>query len=217
MSNHNATPGGGNGSAGANANYGNPSAGSGALAGAASQGSSGLGGLGGMVLLLLLAGAAYFFWRKHKASPAARFAQGGYGAQSDSAQGYDAAPGFSSSAPLLGSASLPAPAGLVPLQAFRSLQDFNSFGNKDALRQVTTREMFAELEPGVGSAPLHILSLSADVQDIAQEAEQTVVSVRYKGTVSEGVNLPEKIDEVWHFVKARNAGENWLLAGIEQV
>lgn len=222
ISNHNAAPGGGNGSgsAGANANYGDPSAGGGALAGAASQGASGMGGFGGMALLLLLAGAAYFFWRKRKASPLAQFAQfaqGGRGAPSDGAGRYDAAPGFASLAPAPSSASLEAPAGLVPLQAFRSLQDFNSFGNKDALRQVTTPDMFAELEPGVGSAPLHILSLSADVQDIAQEAEQTVVSVRYKGTVSEGTNLPEHMDEVWHFVKARNAGDNWLLAGIEQV
>jgi hypothetical protein len=218
LSNHNdAAPSGGNGSAGANANYGTPTAGNGALAGAASQGASGMGGFGTMLLLLLLAGAAYFFWRKHKASGSTQFAQDGYSKQSHSTQVYDAAPEFSSLAPAPGLVSLNAPADLVPLQAFRSLQDFNSFGNKDALRQVTTREMFAQLEPGVGSAPLHILSLSADVQDIAQEAERTVVSVRYKGSVSEGTNRPEPIDEVWHFVKSRNAGGNWLLAGIEQV
>lgn len=217
LSNHNAAPAGGNGSVGANANYGPPAAGSGALAGAASQGSSGMGGFGVMLLLLLLAGAAYFFWRKNKASGPAQLTPGGYGKPSQNLQAYEAAPGFSSLAPAPSLVSLNAPADLVPLQAFRSLQDFNSFGNKEALRQVTTREMFAVLEPSVGSAPLHILSLSADVQDITQEAEQTVVSVRYKGTVSEGANLPEPIDEVWHFVKPRSAGGNWLLAGIEQV
>ena len=200
----------GNGNAGVNSN-----AAGGALATAPV--SSGLGGFTGLLLLLLLAGAAFFLWKKYRAGNLLRSAQGGYGAQGYSGQGHGSAPAFPPAPSLGGSANLLAPAGLAPLEAFRSLQDFNSTGNKEALRQVTTPGMFAELEASMGSAPLRILTLNASVQDVTEEPQQTVASVRYTGEVTEGVNPPEPIDEVWHFVLPRSSHAVWQLAGIEQV
>lgn len=210
MSNHNTGANNGafngNGNAGVNAN-----AAGGALAGAAAPGSSSLGGLTGLLLLLLLGGGAFFLWKRYRPGNLLRSTQG-YGAQ-----GYGNAPAFSPAPSLSGSGNLLAPAGLVPLEAFRSLQDFNSTGNKEALRQVTTTEMFASLESNIGSAPLRILALNATVQDVTEEQQQTVASVRYAGEVCEGVNPPEPLDEVWHFVRPRSSNAAWQLAGIEQV
>ncbi|CAN5330385.1 hypothetical protein BH10PSE16_BH10PSE16_28600 [soil metagenome] len=216
MSNHGAGNGAvnsnGNGNDG-NAGFNSNAAGS-ALAPA--SGSSGMGGLTGLLLVLLLAGAAFFIWRKYRSGTLVRSTQGGYGGQ-----GFGNAPAFPPAPSLIdsanGSINLPAPAGLAPLEAFRSLQDFNSTGNKEALRRVTTPAMFAELEGSMGSAPLRILVLNASVQDVTEEPHQTVASVRYTGEVTEGVNPPEPIDEVWHFVLPRSSPAVWQLAGIEQV
>lgn len=211
MSNHNTGANNGalngNGSAGVNAN-----AAGGALAGAAAPGSSSLGGLTGLLLLLLLGGGAFFLWKKYRPGNLLRSTPSSYGAQ-----GNGNAPAVSSAPSLSGSGNLPAPAGLVPLEAFRSLQDFNSTSNKEALRRVTTAEMFASLESNIGSAPLRILALNATVQDVTEEQQQTVASVRYTGEVCEGVNPPEPLDEVWHFVRPRSSNGLWQLAGIEQV
>jgi hypothetical protein len=205
MSNHSAGNGAVNGNAGLNSN-----AAGGALAPA--PGSSGLGGLTGLLLVLLLGGAAFFVWRKYRSGGLAHSTQGGYGGQSYTGQG--SATAFSP-APSL--SNLLAPAGLAPLEAFRSLQDFNSTRNKEALRRVTTPAMFAELEGSMGSAPLRIITLNALVQDVTEDPHQTVASVRYTGEVTEGVNPPEPIDEVWHFVLPRSSPAVWQLAGIEQV
>ena len=209
LSNHGAGNGAVNGNGNGNAGF-NSNAAGGALAPA--PGSSGLGGLTGLLVLLLLAGAAFFVWRKYRSGGLARSTQGGSGGQ-----GYGNAPALAPAPSLIGSTNLPAPAGLAPLEAFRSLQDFNSTGNKEALRRVTTPAMFAELEGAMGSAPLRILALNASVQDVTEEPHQTVASVRYTGEVTEGVNPPEPIDEVWHFVLPRSSPAVWQLAGIEQV
>ena len=202
---------------GNNTNGNNPGFNSNAAGGAlaAAPSASGLGGFTGFLLLLVLGSAAFFLWRKYRSGNLLRSPQASY-----NNAGYGNTPSLAP-APLLanlahGSTNLLAPAGLAPLEAFRSLQDFNSTGNKEALRRVTTPGMFAELEGSMGSAPLRILQLSASVQDVTEEPQQTVASVRYTGEVTEGVNPPEALDEVWHFVLPRSSSA-WQLAGIEQV
>lgn len=210
----------GNGNAnGSNAGF-NSNAAGGALA--AAPGASGLGGFTGFLLLLVLGSAAFFLWRKYRSGNLLRSPQASYDGQGYNTAGYGSTPPLVP-APLLvnsarGPTNLPVPAGLTPLEAFRSLQDFNSTGNKEALRRVTTPGMFAELESSMGSAPLRILALAASVQDVTEEAQQTVASIRYTGEVTEGINPPEALDEVWHFVLPRSSSNGaWQLAGIEQV
>ena len=104
---------------------------------------------------------------------------------------------------------------------FIRLQAANDAGNIDDIREFTTPEMFAELKMTIserGAAAQHtdVISINAQVLDVAEEASRYVVSVRFTGVVSEGPERPsESIDEIWHLVKPREGRGGWLLAGIQ--
>ena len=107
---------------------------------------------------------------------------------------------------------------------FIRMQAANDAGNLDDLRQFTTPEMYAELkldlmDRGTAAQTTEVRQLEARVVDVAEEADRQVVSVRYRGEVVETAGAaPERFDEVWHLVRARNAtGPAWAIAGIEQM
>jgi predicted lipid-binding transport protein (Tim44 family) len=105
---------------------------------------------------------------------------------------------------------------------FIRLQAANDARNLDDIRDFATPEMFAELKMNIderGNAPQEtdVVSIDADVLEVAEEAQRYVVSVRFTGQIREGANAPaETVDEIWHLVKPRDGKSGWLLAGIQQ-
>lgn len=106
---------------------------------------------------------------------------------------------------------------------FIRLQAANDAGNLDDIREFTTPEMFAEVklaisERGSVAQETDVVSISAQVVDVAEEASRYVVSVRFSGLIREEKNAPAaQIDEVWNLVKPRDGKGGWLLAGIQQM
>lgn len=100
------------------------------------------------------------------------------------------------------------------------LQAANDTGNLDDIRQFTSPEMFAELQMDIrdrNGATQHtdVLSLNAQVLEVAEEDALYVVSVRFTGELREdGVTSP--VDEIWHLTKPRQGNGGWILSGIQQ-
>jgi predicted lipid-binding transport protein (Tim44 family) len=105
---------------------------------------------------------------------------------------------------------------------FIRLQAANDAGDLDDLRRFTTPEMFAELrlelqERGGQSQQTDVVSVEAEVLDVALEDGRQLVSVRYRGQVREEAGAePQAFDEIWHLVKPEEEGRGWAIAGIEQ-
>jgi predicted lipid-binding transport protein (Tim44 family) len=106
---------------------------------------------------------------------------------------------------------------------FVKLQLANDQGKLDDIREFTTDEMFEALERdvierhGVGQQT-DIESLDAQVVDFATEGEQHWVSVRFSGRVREAAEAdPVDFAEVWNLVKPADGSSGWLLAGIQQM
>ena len=99
-----------------------------------------------------------------------------------------------------------------------------SYDNADrkALASVMTAEMNAEIgreldERGVHQ-PTEIVTLDAEVLDVATEGSNYWASVRFTGLLREdGEPLPKSVDEIWNLTKPVNGKAGWLLAGISQL
>ncbi len=101
------------------------------------------------------------------------------------------------------------------------LQAANDAGNLDDIREFTSPEMFAEIrmdisERGGAKQETDVVSLEAEVIDVAEEASRYIVSVRFTGQIREDGGAPEAVDEIWHMTKPRNGNGGWVLAGIQQ-
>ena len=107
--------------------------------------------------------------------------------------------------------------------SFIRLQAANDAGNLDDIREFTTPEMFAEIsmniaERGDTAQETDVVTIEAEVIDVAEEASRYVVSVRFSGLVREDQDAAaEAVDEVWHMVKPRAGNGGWVLAGIQQI
>ncbi len=104
------------------------------------------------------------------------------------------------------------------IQIQRSYDD----ADRVALSSVMTADMAAEIGRELDNRGLHqpteIVTLDADVLDVATEEDKYWVSVRFTGLVKEdGEPLPHSIDEVWNLTKPVKGGSGWLLAGISQL
>jgi len=106
---------------------------------------------------------------------------------------------------------------------FIRLQAANDAANLDDIREFTTPEMFAELkmdiaERGGAAQETDVVSIEADVIEVAEEANRYIVSVRFSGLIREDKEAPAApVDEIWHLVKPRDGSGGWLLAGIQQL
>ena len=105
---------------------------------------------------------------------------------------------------------------------FIRLQAANDSGNIEDIREFTTPEMFAEIrlslaERGAATQQTDVVTLNAEVVDVAQEATRHVVSVRFTGMIREDKDAtPEAIDEIWHLTKPTEGKGGWVVAGIQQ-
>jgi predicted lipid-binding transport protein (Tim44 family) len=104
---------------------------------------------------------------------------------------------------------------------FVRLQEANDAGRVDELRAFTTPELHAALREDVDARRgnpqrTDVVRLDARVLDVATEGAQQVVSVRFHGLLREAADQPaEPFDEVWHFVRPREGGGEWAIAGIQ--
>jgi predicted lipid-binding transport protein (Tim44 family) len=131
--------------------------------------------------------------------------------------------------PTFGVARKPLPAGFDAVAFAREakrqyvqVQALYDRADREALANVMTAEMASEvrreLDERVGHQPTEVVSLEADVLDVATEADKYWVSVRFTGLVREdGQPVPTSIDEVWNLTKPIKGASGWLLAGISQL
>ena len=106
---------------------------------------------------------------------------------------------------------------------FIRLQAAHDAGDLADIREFTSPEMFAEIRMDLdqrNGAPqkTDIVSLNAEILEVAEEAQRYVVSVRFTGMVREEANAaPVALDEMWHLTKPITGQGGWVLAGIQQI
>jgi len=105
---------------------------------------------------------------------------------------------------------------------FMKLQLANDSGNIEELREFTTPELYAELskdilERGGARQQTDVVSLNADLLEVATEGNQHWASVRFSGMIRENpASAPESFEEIWNLAKPLDGSTGWLLAGIQQ-
>lgn len=206
-----------------------------------------LGGLGGFLLMLLVAGLAFvairaFMGRRAPAGAAAArepipFAGAGAGAGATpparpalnigaGVGAADAAP--AAEAPRAAPVAIPGfeaePFLRVAKTSFIRLQAANDAKDLDDIRDFTTPELFAEIamqarERGDAPQKTEVVTLNASLVEAVVEGDYAIASVRFTGLIREQADAnPEPFDEVWHVRQdQRDRKATWLIAGIQQV
>ena len=104
-------------------------------------------------------------------------------------------------------------------QQFIALQAAHDAGDRAALRDVLTPEMYGEVvrDLETGRRPsTEVLNLDAEVLEVVTEADRYWASVRFTGKLREGGGIPQAFDEVWNLSKPIDGKTGWMLAGIQQ-
>ncbi|MDH4189432.1 MAG: Tim44-like domain-containing protein [Betaproteobacteria bacterium] len=200
------------------------------------------GGMGGILMVLLLAvGAALLFGmlrQRRGEANALRYAGAGAGA-GDPAMGNETvvAPPPSQAAGFeppqrQTSPNLPADfdaQGFLRAAKlnFIKMQVANDLGDLDQIREFTTTEMYAELARDIqerkrGGRLLpqqtDVVTLNADMLDVVSEQGRYLASVRFSGMMQElAGSAPVGFEEVWNLAKPEDGSTGWLLAGIQQM
>jgi predicted lipid-binding transport protein (Tim44 family) len=104
---------------------------------------------------------------------------------------------------------------------FIRLQLANDAGNAEELREFATPEMYAVLAEDLrsrGAQQTDVVTLNADLLEVATEGDRHWASVRFSGLVSEAPGAaPAGFEEVWNLVKPVDGSSGWQLAGIQQM
>jgi predicted lipid-binding transport protein (Tim44 family) len=103
---------------------------------------------------------------------------------------------------------------------FIRLQLANDGGHLEELREVTTPEMFEALRQDAGAAgqQTDVVTLNADLLEVATEGDRHWASVRFSGLVREAPGAaPASFEEVWNLAKPVDGSTGWVLAGIQQM
>jgi len=102
---------------------------------------------------------------------------------------------------------------------FIRLQMANDSGRLDELREVTTTEMFEALQAEAGVAQsTDVVTLNADLLEVATEGKRHWASVRFSGLVRETPGAEaQSFEEVWNLMKPVDGTSGWLLAGIQHL
>jgi predicted lipid-binding transport protein (Tim44 family) len=102
---------------------------------------------------------------------------------------------------------------------FIKLQMANDAGRIDEIREFTTPELFDELRTDIqAGSHTDVVSLNADLLELANEKNKYWASVRFSGLMRETPGTePVGFEEVWNLVKPADGSSGWLLAGIQQM
>ncbi len=104
-------------------------------------------------------------------------------------------------------------------EQFIALQAAHDAGDRAALRDVLTPEMYSEVVRDLDSGPrpaTEVVDLAGEVLEVTTEGDRHWASVRFTGSMREGGSPPESFDEVWNLSKPVDGKTGWLLAGIQQ-
>ena len=185
-----------------------------------------------ILMMLGIAAAVFFIFRALRRNSAPRPIPATAGGMQYS--GYNERPvvqplAGGSSTPLLAAGSRPAWFEDEPFlrQAkanFLRLQDANDKGDINDIREFTTPEMFAEVslqiqERGGKAQHTEVVTLNAEMVEVASEGDHVIASVRFSGLIreEEGAN-PESFNEIWHIQKSTSQpNSSWFIAGIQQI
>ena len=105
---------------------------------------------------------------------------------------------------------------------FVSLQGAHDRKDVTTIRDFLTPELLKDIEAdmlGGGDTPqkTDVVTLNAEVIDVAAENAMYVVSVRFSGLIREtGDTEPQPFSEVWHLEKPVSGKSGWLVSGIQQ-
>jgi predicted lipid-binding transport protein (Tim44 family) len=196
-----------------------------------------------LIALLVLAGVFVVRMLMGRRTPTARPMQyagagsglgstpGGYETQAPPATAADKGfqPVFGgSTAPVAAATASSLPAGFDPAPfiqqgkvQFRKLQAAYDQADRQALSEVMTPEMFAEVTQEIADrgthVPTEVMQLDAEVLAASTEGDRHWMSIRFHGLLREdGTVLPKAFDEVWNLTKPVKGSSGWLLAGIQQ-
>jgi predicted lipid-binding transport protein (Tim44 family) len=90
-------------------------------------------------------------------------------------------------------------------------------GRLDELRDVITTDMYEALRSGAGR-PTDVVTLNANLLEVATEAGRHRASVRFFGLVrTTPGGEAASFEQVWNLVKPADGSSGWLLAGIQQM
>ena len=105
---------------------------------------------------------------------------------------------------------------------FQNLQAAHDRRDLTSIRDFLTPELYREIEAEVrasGGAPqkTDIVTLNAEVLDVATEGPLHIVSVRFSGLIREEPGAEAApFSEVWHLEKPVDGRSGWLVSGIQQ-
>jgi predicted lipid-binding transport protein (Tim44 family) len=105
---------------------------------------------------------------------------------------------------------------------FVNMQAANDKRDLTTMRDFLTPEMYREIEANLRMAwgtpqKTEVVTLDAEVLDVATEGNQYVVSVRFTGLIREEAGAePEPFKEIWNLEKPVTGRSGWLIAGIQQ-
>ena len=104
----------------------------------------------------------------------------------------------------------------IQMQAAHDAKDLSTM--RDFLAPVLYREIEADVR-ATGDVPqkTEVVTLDAEVLDVATENDHYVVSVRFSGFIREAAGeAPQEFSEIWNLEKPLNDRSGWLVAGIQQ-
>ena len=105
---------------------------------------------------------------------------------------------------------------------FVRLQEAHDRKDLSTMRDYLTPGVYREIEADIraaGDTPqkTEVLTLEAEVLDVAEEAGSYIVSVRFSGLIREAAGgEAEPFSETWHLEKPVKGRAGWLVAGIQQ-
>jgi predicted lipid-binding transport protein (Tim44 family) len=104
----------------------------------------------------------------------------------------------------------------VRLQEAYDRKDLSTM--RDFLAPDVYREIEADIRAaGTAQERTEVLTLEAEVLDVAEEAGSYIVSVRFTGMIRESAGREaEPFSEIWHLEKPLSGRSGWMLAGIQQ-
>ena len=105
---------------------------------------------------------------------------------------------------------------------FVKLQQAHDRKDLSELSDFLAPEVYRQVEADVraaGDAPQHteVLTLEAEIVEVAEEAASYIVSVRFSGLIREAAGEEgAPFREIWHLEKPVSGRRGWLVAGIQQ-
>ena len=194
--------------------------------------------MGSMLTALLLGLAivmfvAFFLRRMRGPQPAAQGT--GYNAGAYAGYGSETVAAPPPSQPMLDDPEARRPVGRIPegfdvdgflrqaKRAFIGLQMANDNADLAEIRDLTTDEMYAELQQDVAvragtKQQIDVVALDAELLEVTTENDAHWASIEFSGLLRESASgAASPFEEVWHLRKSTGGKTGWLLAGIQQL